>query len=97
MWDATINLQYMPRQYITWWFETGYRHSDVPYWTGRGGITPPGGNTGAPSQYVCAGGGSAGTGDLNQAYMNCGGPGNVWFPDLRRGQATIAAGVLVKF
>jgi hypothetical protein len=42
MWDATVNLQYMPKQYITWWAEAGYRHSDVPYWSGRGGITPPG-------------------------------------------------------
>jgi len=97
MWDANVNLQWMPRQYITWWFETGYRHSDIPYFSGRGGITPPGGNTGAPSQYACAGGGSAGTNDLATAYLNCGGPGSVWFPDLRRGQATISAGVMVKF
>src|ERR1700686_1228724 len=53
MWDATVTLQYMPKQYITWWAETGYRHADIPYFTGRGGITPPGGNTGSPSQYVC--------------------------------------------
>ena len=46
MWDTTINLQWMPKQYITWWVEAGYRHSDVPYLSGRGGITPPGGNTG---------------------------------------------------
>jgi hypothetical protein len=97
MWDAVANLQWMPRQYITWWFEAGYRHSDVPYWTGRGGITPPAGNTGAPSQYVCANGSAAGTSDLATAYTNCGGPGSVWFPDLRRGQATISAGILVKF
>ena len=49
MWDATANFHWMPKQYITWWMEAGYRHSDVPYWSGRGGITPPGGNTGAPS------------------------------------------------
>jgi hypothetical protein len=97
MWDATANLQWMPKQYITWWLEAGYRHSNIPYWSGRGGITPPGGNTGAPSQYACAGGGSAGTSDLATAYANCGGPGSVWFPDLRRGQATISAGVMVKF
>ena len=97
MWDVNINLQWMPKQYITWWIETGYRHSDVPYFTGRGGITPPGGNTGAPSQYACASGGSAGTADLSQAYINCGGPGGVWFPDLHRGQATLGVGVLVKF
>jgi hypothetical protein len=97
MWDATANFQWMPKQYITWWAEAGYRHSDVPYWSGRGGITPPGGNTGSPSQYVCAAGGSAGTNDLSTAYANCGGPGSVWFPDLRRGQATVSAGVMVKF
>jgi hypothetical protein len=97
MWDSTVTFHWMPKQYITWWAEAGYRHSDVPYWSGRGGITPPGGNTGAPSQYVCAGGGSAGTNDLATAYVNCGGAGSVWFPDLRRGQATVSAGVMVKF
>ncbi|MCU1236115.1 MAG: hypothetical protein JWP63_4082, partial [Candidatus Solibacter sp.] len=97
MWDATATVQYMPKQYITWWAEVGYRHSDVPYFSGRGGITPPGGNTGFPSQYVCAAGGSAGTSDLATAYANCGGPRSVWFPDLRRGQATVSAGVMVKF
>jgi hypothetical protein len=97
MWDANINLQWMPRQYITWWIEGGYRHSDVPYFSGRGGITPPGGNTGSPSQYVCAGGGSAGSSDLATALINCGGPGSVWFPDLRHGQASISAGIMVKF
>ena len=97
MWDGTITFHYMPKQYITWWAEAGYRHSDVPYWTGRDGITPPGGNTGSPSQYVCAGGGSAGTSNLAAAYVACGGPGSVWFPDLRHGQATVSAGVMVKF
>jgi hypothetical protein len=97
MWDATATVHWMPKQYITWWAEAGYRHSDVPYWSGRGGITPPGGNTGSPSQYVCAAGGSAGTNDLPTAYTNCGGPGSVWFPDLRHGQATVSVGVMVKF
>ena len=97
MWDATLNLQYMPKKYITWWFEGGYRHSDVPYWSGRGGITPPGGNNGAPAQFACSNGAASGTNDLTTALANCGGPGSVWFPDLRRGQAAISAGVLVKF
>lgn len=96
MWDATVNLQYMPKQYITWWLEADYRHADVPYFSGRGGITPPGGNTGAPNQFVCGAGGSAGTSDLATAYLNCG-PAGVWFPDLRRSQFTISAGVMVKF
>jgi Putative beta-barrel porin-2, OmpL-like. bbp2/Carboxypeptidase regulatory-like domain len=98
MWDSTINLQYMPRQYITWWLEAGYRHSDVPYFTGRGGITPPGGNTGSPSQYVCAGGGSAGTNILSAAQAACGGGlSSVWFPDLRRSEAKVSFGIMVKF
>jgi len=96
MWDSTVNFQWMPKQYITWWLETGYRHSDVPYWTGRGGITPPGGNTGSPGQYVCGAGGSAGTNDLATAKVNCGSAG-VWFPDLRKGQAVLSVGVMVKF
>jgi hypothetical protein len=53
MWDATITYQWMPKQYFTWWLEAGLRHSNVPYFTGRGGITPPGGNTGSPASYVC--------------------------------------------
>ena len=53
MWDSTVTLQYMPRQYITWWAEVGYRHSDVPYFAGRGGVTPPGGNNGLPQYYTC--------------------------------------------
>jgi len=97
MWDSTITFNWMPKQYITWWLEGGYRHSDVPYWTGRGGITPPGGNNGAPAYYVCNTGATAGTADLTSAYAACGGPGSVWFPDLRRGEATLSAGVMVKF
>jgi hypothetical protein len=96
MWDANINLQWMPKQYITWWAEATYRHADVPYWSGRGGITPPGGNTGSPGQYVCGAGGSAGTNDLATAQANCGDAG-VWFPDLRKGQATLSIGVMVRF
>ena len=71
---STVTFHWMPKQYITWWAEAGYRHSDVPYWSGRGGITPPGGNNGSPADYVCAGGASAGTNDLAAAYTACGGP-----------------------
>ena len=98
MWDSTVTLQYMPKQYITWWAEVGYRHSDVPYFAGRGGVTPPGGNTGAPADYVCAGGGSSGTGNLAAAQAACGGGANsVWFPDLRRSESKVSVGVMVKF
>ena len=61
-WDMTVTYDYMPSQYITFRTETGYRHSDTPYWTGRGGITPPGGNNGAPANYVCSSSSSLGGG-----------------------------------
>jgi hypothetical protein len=90
MWDTTATFHWMPKQYITWWFEGGYRHSDVPYWSGRGGITPPGGNNGFPSQFVCN------DGSPSLTSTGCGSVG-LWTPDLRHGQAVIAAGVMVKF
>ncbi len=46
--DGTFTYDFMPRQFITYRVEYGYRHSDVPYWAGRGGSTPPGGATNAP-------------------------------------------------
>ena len=59
MWDSTVTFQYMPKPYFTFWAEAGYRHSDVPYFSGRGGITPPGGNNGLPQYYTCMTGASA--------------------------------------
>jgi hypothetical protein len=97
MWDSTVTFQYMPKQYITWWSEVGYRHSDIPYFAGRGGVTPPGGNNGAPQYFTCSSGASSGTNDLPTATSVCGGPGTVWFPDLRRSEAKLSVGVMVKF
>ena len=51
-WDASVTFDYMPKQYITFLWEYGYRHASVPYFTGRGGITPPGGNNGNPAAPV---------------------------------------------
>ncbi len=51
-WDMTATFDWMPREYITFRTEYGYRHASVPYFTGAGGITPPGGNTGTPSAIV---------------------------------------------
>jgi hypothetical protein len=98
MYDGTVTFQYMPRQYITWWAEVGYRHSDVPYFAGRRGVTPPGGNNGLPQYYTCASGASALTADLATAETNCGGGlGSVWFPDLRRSETKLSIGLMVKF
>jgi len=100
MWDSTVTLQYMPKQYITWWAEVGYRHSDIPYFAGRGGVTPPGfpmgGTNGAPGQFACLNGAASGASDLPTATANCGSTG-VWFPDLRRSEAKLSVGVMVKF
>ncbi len=101
MWDSTVTFQYMPKQYITWWGEVGYRHSDVPYFAGRGGVTPPGyqlgGTNGAPGQFACMSGAASGASDLPTATVNCSGAGGVWFPDLRRSEAKLSVGVMVKF
>ena len=97
MYDSSLNLQWMPREHVTWWLEGVYRHSDIPYWTGRGGITPPGGMNGSPNQFACMTGAASGATDLATATTNCAASGGVWFPDMRHGQATLSAGILVKF
>jgi hypothetical protein len=102
-WDGTLTLDWMPSQYITFRFESGYRHANVPYWSGRGGITPPGNNPSFPTNpanYVCSSGTGSGASDLATAETNCGTPGNtagIWFPDLRKGQAVNTIAIMVKF
>ncbi len=86
-WDAQVNLQYMPNDWITWWAETTFRHSSVPYWSGPGGITPPGGNNGLPAS--CVGGGA------DSATGNC--SAGDWFPDLRSREVIWGVGLMVKF
>jgi hypothetical protein len=86
-WDSQINLQYMPSDWITWWTEATFRHSSVPYWSGQGGITPPGGNNGAPAS--CVGGGA------DPTTGNC--SAGDWFPDLRTREVVLGAGLMVKF
>lgn len=86
-WDTQLNLQYMPADWITWWTEATFRHSSVPYWSGPGGVTPPGGNTGSPGS--CAGGGT----DATTGQCSTGD----WAPDLRTREVVMGAGVLVKF
>jgi hypothetical protein len=97
-WDSSITFDYMPKQYITFRWEYDYRHASVPYWTGRGGITPPNGNTGSPQYYVCSSGASSGQTSLQQAETACGGgASSVWFPDLRKDESFIDMAILVKF
>jgi putative OmpL-like beta-barrel porin-2 len=110
MHDGTITFDYMPSQFITFRLEEGYRYSDTPYWTGRGGITPPGGNNGAPAQYACASGSPSGFGygtqGLYNAELACGaglaagtpaGLNSIWWPDLRTNQTVSTIAIMVRF
>jgi Putative beta-barrel porin-2, OmpL-like. bbp2 len=97
-WDSSITFDYMPKQYITFRWEYDYRHANVPYWSGAGGITPPGGNNGYPQYYVCSSGASSFQETLSAAETACGGgPGSVWFPDLRKDESFIDMAIMVKF
>jgi len=97
-WDTSITFDYMPKQYVTFRWEYDYRHANVPYWTGRGGITPPGGNNGAPQFFACSSGASSGQTSLAAAEQACGGgTSSVWFPDLRKNESFIDLAILVKF
>jgi len=112
-WDNSVTFDYMPRQYITFLWEFGYRHANVPYFTGRGGITPPNGNNGSPGSYLCMDGSSTGIGwavnpsnptDPNGANLgsaqtacNANSHGGLWTPDLRKDEPSIRMAIMVKF
>jgi hypothetical protein len=51
-WDFSATFDYMPRQFVTWRFEYNHRAANVPYFSGSGGVTPPGGNTGPDGSLV---------------------------------------------
>jgi hypothetical protein len=86
-WDTSATFDYMPSQYITFRWEYNYRAANVPYFTGHGGVTPPGGNTGSPAGFVCLSGATGCTGS----------PSNTWYPDLARTESRLNFALLVKF
>ncbi len=47
-WDMQATFDVMPSQFVTFRGEFCHRHASVPYFAGEGGVTPPGGNNGAP-------------------------------------------------
>jgi hypothetical protein len=103
-WDMSITYDYMPKQWITFRWEYDYRHANVPYWTGHGGITPPGSggvpytNNGSPQFFACNDGNTSGAVSLSAAQTACGAQGStVWFPDLRRDESLIDIDIMVKF
>src|SRR3954471_6320018 len=62
-WDASITCDYMPSQFLTFRLEGNYRAASVPYFSGAGGVTPPGGNIGPPGSIVLEPRGVINTGD----------------------------------
>ena len=86
-WDVSGTFDWMPSQYITFRWEYNHRAANVPYFSGSGGLTPPGGNTGAAGSMVCLSG-----------FTTCNGsPTNTWFPDLRKTENRLTMAILVKF
>jgi hypothetical protein len=49
-WQTTFD--WMPTQFVTWRLEFTQRGANVPYFTGPGGLTPPGGNDGNPGSLI---------------------------------------------
>lgn len=103
-WDSSITFDYMPSQYITFRWEYDYRHASVPYWSGAGGITPPGSlgvpytNNGYPQFFACSDGNSSLQSTLAGAQAACGAQSSsVWFPDLRRDEQFFDIDIMVKF
>jgi Putative beta-barrel porin-2, OmpL-like. bbp2 len=86
-WDVSGTFDWMPSQYITFRWEYNHRAANVPYFSGSGGVTPPGGNTGTPGGLVCLTG-----------FTTCDGSAtNTWFPDLRKTENRVTIAILVKF
>jgi Putative beta-barrel porin-2, OmpL-like. bbp2/Carboxypeptidase regulatory-like domain len=101
-WDTSITFDYMPKQYITFRWEYGYRHANVPYFVGRGGITP--GVNGAPSTIPNPAAGSLVPGTtfvpgplLSPTPGSTCVAGAGFCPDLRKDEASIRMAIMVKF
>jgi hypothetical protein len=62
MHDMTLTYDYMPSSSSPSGLRSLPVLGYVPYWSGRGGVTPPGGNNGNPADYQCAAGGDSGYG-----------------------------------
>ncbi len=101
-WDTSLTFDWMPKEYITFRTEYGYRHANVPYWSGRGGITP-GVNT-FPSVIPGPNAGSVVPGTLfvtgpllspTPGFTCVAATG--FCPDLRNNEAALRFAVMVKF
>ena len=102
-WDASLTFDWMPRQYITFRAEYGYRHANVPYWTGRGGITP--GDNLSPSTIPNPGAASVvgSTSFVPGPFLSatpgftCVAGATGFCPDLRKDEPSLRYAIMVKF
>ncbi len=98
--DYQVAFEYMPSQWVTWHVEFTQRGAQQPLFAGPGGMTPPGGNNGAPQNYACSNGANSGFGfgSLGQAQSACaaGGNGGIWEPDLRKQERRWIFSLMVK-
>src|SRR6202140_1181106 len=102
-WDTSITFNWMPRQYIPFLTEFGYPHAVVPYWSGRGGITPGDNTTPSTIPNPSAGSVVGRTTFAPGPFLSptpgftCV-PGSTGFcPDLRRDEPSIRSAIMVKF
>jgi hypothetical protein len=112
-WDTSATFDYMPRQWLTLRVEYDFRHANVPYWSGHGGITPPnafgytpGTNNGSPQLFACMDGSSdpsisatmaQAAGYCGNGPISMGGHGGLWRPDLRKSENLIDIDWMIKF
>ena len=51
-WDGSITFDWAPNDYVMFRAEANHREAAEPYFVGRGGVTPVGGNQGTPGSVV---------------------------------------------
>jgi Putative beta-barrel porin-2, OmpL-like. bbp2 len=101
-WDGSVTFDWMPKQYITFLWEYGYRHANVPYFTGRGGITPGDNINTSTVPNPAAGSVVPGTTFVPGPNLSATPgftciAGSGFCPDLRRDEGSIRMAIMVKF
>jgi hypothetical protein len=89
-WDTQLSFDWMPSQFFTIRAELVFRHASVPYFSGPGGITPPGAAPGTFANQGAPG---------SQAFVvdSMGNPTTtMWQPDLRQDEPRFTIALLVK-
>ena len=82
--DFQVTFDYMPSQFVTWRAEFTQRGSNVPYFVGPGGITPPNPATGSLTNFGYAG---------SPVILPS---GAIWQPDLRKEERRWIFALMVK-